>query len=184
MQPRQVRDRRSAAGCAGRVRGGARRADAGADARYPRTSSPPERQRRHLRRRRTGLCRGPARLRHDRLYRATGAASAGAASAAARFRRSFAGHGCGACGLAARRRVGLDRPAIEAEAQRLQHAAKLVRRAAEQRHHLRNDGEAAVAGRALRRRRSRWCRATPSSGRMRSASRSSMSRRTARGPHT
>ena len=39
-----------------------------------------------------------------------------------------------------------------AEAQRLQHVAQLVRRAAEDRHHLRRRPEAAVAGRALGRR--------------------------------
>ena len=50
------------------------------------------------------------------------------------------------------RRVGRDRAALEPEAQRLQHVAQLVRRAAEDRHHLRRRREAAVAGRALRRR--------------------------------
>ena len=48
--------------------------------------------------------------------------------------------------------IGCDAAAIEPEAQRLQHVAQLLRRAAEDRHHVRRRPEAAVARRALRRR--------------------------------
>ena len=79
-----------------------------------------------------------------------------------RSRRRFSGYClCNRCFAVRRRgfrgrrhcRLGLNRPPIEAEAQRLQNAAQLVRRAAEQRHHLGHDGEAAVTGRAFWRRR-------------------------------
>ena len=101
---------------------------------------------------RTGLGHGIGRLCCDQLRRSTGAASRCRLDGRGVRPAGFAVRGSRRRGLAARC-IGLNRPAVEAEAQCLQHAAKLVRRAAEQRHHLRNDGEPAIAGRALWRRR-------------------------------